>query len=68
MVKGFVLVFGMGIVVSMFSALVITRTLLIALPEVKKSDGTTLSQLFGNGLKYSDSISDGVVSRNSNSS
>jgi protein-export membrane protein SecD len=32
MVKGFALVFGVGVVVSMFSALVITRILLMALP------------------------------------
>jgi len=36
MVKGFALVFGLGVVVSMFSALVITRTLLMALPDVPK--------------------------------
>jgi len=52
MVKGFALVFGMGILVSMFSALVITRTMLIALPEVKKSDGSLLSKLFCNGFNF----------------
>lgn len=36
MVKGFALVFGLGVVVSMFSALVITRVLLLALPDVPK--------------------------------
>ena len=50
LVKGFALVFGLGVLVSMFSALVITRTLLIALPDVRKKDGTTLSVLLGNGL------------------
>ena len=50
LVKGFALVFGMGVLVSMFSALVITRTLLVALPDVKKKDGKPLSFLFGNGL------------------
>lgn len=50
MVKGFALVFGMGVLVSMFSALVITRTLLITLLEVKQSEGGVLSCLFGNGL------------------
>ncbi|MFM2423879.1 MAG: hypothetical protein RLZZ70_266, partial [Candidatus Parcubacteria bacterium] len=32
-VKGFALVFGLGVVVSMFSAIVLTRTLLVALPD-----------------------------------
>jgi preprotein translocase subunit SecF len=53
LVKGFALVFGMGVLVSMFSAIVITRTFLIALPEVKMSDGTLLSKLFNNGLSFS---------------
>jgi len=51
MVKGFALVFGIGVIMSMLSALVITRTLLIALPDTKKSSGTLLATLFGNGLK-----------------
>lgn len=50
LVKGFALVFGMGILVSMFSALVITRTFLIALPSVKKSDSAVWSVLLGSGL------------------
>ncbi|MCD5381535.1 MAG: protein translocase subunit SecD [Candidatus Pacebacteria bacterium] len=50
MVKGFALVFGMGILVSMFSALFITRTLLITLPEARKSDGSVLARLLGSGL------------------
>jgi hypothetical protein len=36
---------------SMFTALVVTRTLLISLPDVKKSDGSVLSVLLGNGLQ-----------------
>jgi len=36
----------------MFSALVITRTFLIALPEVKRSDGNLLSRLFNSGLNF----------------
>lgn len=51
-VKGFALVFGIGIIVSMFSALVITRTLLIALPDVKLSDGSLLSKLLGSGVHF----------------
>lgn len=50
MVKGFALVFGMGIIVSMFSALVITRTLLMALPDVQKKEGGVLAILLGTGL------------------
>tara|TARA_B100000508_G_scaffold102982_2_gene81383 strand:- start:6459 stop:7859 length:1401 start_codon:yes stop_codon:yes gene_type:complete len=50
MVKGFALVFGMGIVISMFSALAITRTLLVSLPETKQSDKTLYSKLLGCGL------------------
>jgi protein-export membrane protein SecD len=51
LVKGFALVFGIGVVMSMFTALVVTRTLLISLPDVKKSDGSVLSVLLGNGLQ-----------------
>lgn len=51
LVKGFALVFGMGIVVSMFSALVITRTLLITLPDVKQADEGVWSRLLGSGIK-----------------
>lgn len=51
LVKGFALVFGMGVIVSMFTALVVTRTLLISLPDVKKNQGTVLATLLGNGLQ-----------------
>jgi protein-export membrane protein SecD len=50
LVKGFALVFGLGVIVSMFSALVITRTLLVTLPDVEKKSDTMLAKLFGNGL------------------
>ncbi|MCA9358014.1 protein translocase subunit SecD [Candidatus Kaiserbacteria bacterium] len=50
MVKGFALVFGMGVLVSMFSALVVTRTLLIALPEVRRERGGIMAFLFGSGF------------------
>ena len=50
MVKGFALVFGLGVIVSMFSALVITRTLLVALPSTEQVAKTALAKLFGNGL------------------
>lgn len=51
MVKGFALVFGIGIVVSMFSAIFITRTLLIALPDIQKTTKGLLPLLLGSGLK-----------------
>ncbi len=50
LVKGFALVFGIGVLVSMFSALVITRTLLMALPEVTQEKSKVWSFLFGTGL------------------
>jgi len=51
LVKGFALVFGMGVIVSMLTALVVTRTLLLTLPDTKKSSKTLMATLFGNGLK-----------------
>ena len=45
-VKGFALVFGIGVIVSMFSAIVITRTLLMALPKIKSEKGNLLSRLY----------------------
>ncbi len=50
MIKGFALVLAVGIIVSMLSALVLTRTLLVALPDVKQSDGGWRVFLFGCGL------------------
>ncbi len=50
-VKGFALVFGIGVVVSMLSALLVTRTLLLSLPEQKLSARTFTSKLFNSGLK-----------------
>lgn len=50
MIKGFALVLAVGIIVSMLSALVITRTLLIALPDVKREAGGWKAFLFGCGL------------------
>lgn len=50
LVKGFALVFGLGVIVSMLSALVLTRTLLMALPDVRQADGGVWSWLFGSGI------------------
>lgn len=51
LVKGFALVFGLGVVVSMISALLVTRTLLLSLPESHISKNTFLSKLYNSGLK-----------------
>jgi preprotein translocase subunit SecD len=50
LIKGFALVLGLGIFTSMLSAIVFTRTLLIALPDVKRSDNGIWPYLFGTGL------------------
>lgn len=46
MVKGFALVFGIGVIVSMISALLVTRTLLVALPEKRPEDKSLLARLY----------------------
>lgn len=48
-VKGFALVFGIGVLVSMLSALLVTRTLLVALPERTISEAR--GWLYNSGLK-----------------
>ena len=50
LIKGFALVLGLGILTSMLSAIVFTRTLLIALPDVKRSDSSFWSYIFGTGF------------------
>lgn len=45
-VKGFALVFGIGIIVSMFSALVVTRTLTKALPEIDTTSTSWQRRLY----------------------
>lgn len=47
-VKGFALVFGLGVVVSMFTAITATRTLLVAVGS--KADGKLARFLFGSGI------------------
>lgn len=49
-VKGFALVFGVGVIVSMLTALTVTRTLLVALPDTRREDRTLLSKLFNSGF------------------
>jgi len=48
-VKGFALVFGLGVIMSMITALLVTRTLLLALPVVKIGDGIK-GKLFNSGF------------------
>jgi preprotein translocase subunit SecD len=43
-------VFGIGVLVSMITAISVSRTLLYALPLNDKSSGTTMRFLLGNGL------------------
>ncbi len=50
MVKGFALVFGIGVIFSMVSALLITRTLLLALPDVPADRPGVWRYLFGSGI------------------
>ena len=50
LVKGFALVFGIGVIVSMLSALLVTRTMLLALPSVRQSDRSLLAKLFTAGF------------------
>mgnify|MGYP000668528060 CR=1 FL=1 len=49
-VKGFALVFGLGVLVSMLTALSVTRTLLISLPETSRAAGGLKSKLFESGV------------------
>lgn len=50
LVKGFALVFGLGVILSMLTALLITRTLLLALPVLHRREGK-FGWLFDSGLK-----------------
>jgi preprotein translocase subunit SecD len=50
LIKGFALVLGVGIIVSVLSAIVLTRTMLLALPDVKRSDGGIRAFLLGTGI------------------
>jgi protein-export membrane protein SecD len=52
-VKGFALVFGLGVLMSMISALVLTRTLLIALPNKSLAESRLLRFLYGTGFTRS---------------
>lgn len=49
-VKGFALVFGMGVVLSMLTAITVSRTLLLALPARTRTEGGVLAWLYGSGI------------------
>lgn len=51
MIKGFALVLGFGILTSLLSAITITRTLLLIVPEVKREDAGAWPYLLGTGLQ-----------------
>ena len=50
MIKGFALVLGFGILTSLLSAITITRTLLLLVPDVKREDSGVWPYLLGTGL------------------
>jgi protein-export membrane protein SecD len=50
MIKGFALVFAFGIIISLISAITITRTILLILPDVKRDDEGIWPYLLGTGL------------------
>jgi protein-export membrane protein SecD len=51
MIKGFALVLGIGIIVSVLSAIILTRTMMLALPDVKREGKTIWAFLLGTGIK-----------------
>lgn len=51
-VKGFALVFGVGVLVSMLSAVLVTRTLLLALPDRARGQGGLLAKLYESGFGH----------------
>lgn len=50
LVKGFALVFGMGVLISMLTAITVTRTLLVALPVRTRAEGGVLARLYESGI------------------
>lgn len=50
MIKGFAVVLASGLIISMISAITITRTMLMILPDVKRDDEGIWPYLFGSGL------------------
>jgi len=50
LIKGFALVLGIGTIISMLSAITLTRTLLLILPDVRRDAPGILPVLFGSGF------------------
>jgi len=50
LIEGFALVFGLGVIVSMLSAITVTRTFLLSLGSDRR--GTVMRFLFGSGIKF----------------
>jgi preprotein translocase subunit SecD len=50
MIKGFALILGVGVIVSMLSALTLTRTLLLVLPDVERKNGGIWAWLYETGF------------------
>jgi protein-export membrane protein SecD len=50
LIKGFALVLGVGTIISMLSAITLTRTLLLVLPDVRAEAPGMLRFLFGTGF------------------
>ncbi len=50
LIKGFALVLGIGTIISMLSAITLTRTLLLVLPDVRADAPGVLRLLFGTGF------------------
>ena len=50
-IKGFALVFGLGVLISMLTAITISRTFLVAL-GTKKGEGAIARFLFGSGIRF----------------
>jgi preprotein translocase subunit SecD len=49
-IRGFALVFALGVITSMFTAITVTRTFLIALGFAERKDTGIIRFLFGNGF------------------
>lgn len=50
-VKGFALVFGLGVIISMLSAVIVTRTLALTLPDMAADSKGKWRWLYGSGIK-----------------
>lgn len=50
LIQGFALVLGIGTIISMVSAITLTRTLLVVLPDVTREQPGVVPYLFGTGL------------------